>query len=750
MMKPKTESHFPFSFELQCGGLKKGMRKEILGVVLVFALIFTAVSLLSYHPSDPSINRVGTSADVHNLFGPVGAQVAGFLIYLFGLGAFWIPVLLLIISLYTFKEYAKGLVILAVVGGLMLAVTTGGLLSMHQSHYLVFGKRFSSGGIVGIPLAKIAVKYSNGTGGLIILLTIWIIAFVMTTRVSLIALIKSLSRVCTGIFNRATTAWIIWRERRNKAKRRSETRYKRPPGNKASVKVIGPRSKQLKETRTGRQRVFEFVAAVKGFRLPSIDLLEDSKAKVKRVDHESLQMQSKLLEKKLSDFDVSGKVVAVSPGPVVSMYEFEPAPGVKINKVVSLTDDLAMALRATSIRIVAPIPGKSVIGIEVANTDREDVRFEDIIASETFESSKSKLTLALGKDITGNPVVTDLAKMPHLLIAGATGSGKSVALNAMICSILYKATPDEVKLVLIDPKRIELSAYEGIPHMISRVVVDPRKATRALHWAVHEMGRRYTLMAEKSVRNIYQYHQKVAKELEIRKQTEGSGDRTASGTESQSEGLPFIVIVIDELADLMLIASRDVELSLTRLAQMARAAGIHLLIATQRPSVDVLTGTIKANFPTRVSFQVSSRTDSRTILDANGAETLLGKGDMLLLPPGSAKLQRIHGAYVSEIEIRQIIKFLKKQQQPVYEEEILKAGLEDENKKGEDEYDEKYDEAVALVTETRQASISMIQRRLRVGYNRAARMIEMMERDGVVGPSDGSKPRDVLVKGYGD
>ena len=726
------------------------MRKEILGVVLVFSLIFTAVSLLSYHPSDPSINRAGASADVRNLFGPVGAHVAGFLIYLFGLGAFWIPVLLLIISLYTFKEYARGLIILAVVGGLLLAVTTGGLLSMHQSHYVVFGKRFSSGGVVGIPLAKTVVKYSNRTGGLIFLLTIWTIAFVMTTRLSLIALFKSLSRVCTGVFSRASTAWIIWRERRSKAKRRIEARDKHSPRKKASVKVIGPRRKQVKEVPAGRQQAFEFMAAGQGVRLPPTDLLEDSKAEVKPVDHESLQMQSKLLEKKLSDFDVSGKVVAVYPGPVVTMYEYEPAPGVKINKVVSLADDLAMALRATTIRIVAPIPGKSVIGIEVANVNREPVRLEDIITSEAFERSKSKLTLALGKDITGNPVMTDLAKMPHLLIAGATGSGKSVALNAMICSILYKATPDETKLLLIDPKRIELSAYEGIPHMISPVVVDARKATRTLHWAVHEMERRYTLMAEKSVRNIYQYHQKLAREMDMLKQTEGSGDSPAPETESTSEGLPFIVIVIDELADLMLVGSRDVELALTRLAQMARAAGIHLLIATQRPSVDVLTGIIKANFPTRISFQVSSRTDSRTILDANGAETLLGKGDMLLLPPGTARLQRIHGAYVSEVEIRRITGFLKNQQKPVYDEAILKARPEEEDKEGEDEYDEKYDEAVALVTETGQASISMIQRRLRVGYNRAARMIEVMERDGVVGPSDGSKPRDVLVKGYGD
>ena len=721
-----------------------------MGVILIFALIFTAVSLLSYNPSDPSINHAGSSVEVQNLFGTVGAHVAGFLIFFFGLGAFWIPVLLLIVSLYTFKGYARRLVIPTVLGGLLLVITTGGLLSLHQSDYLVFGKRFSSGGIIGIPLGRIVVEYSNRTGGFIVLLTAWTIALVMTTRLSLIALFRWLVKVFTWLFSRASTAWIIWKERRSKAKRRKVARKKPAPKKKASVKVMEPRSKQLKEEPTGRQQAFEFMATGQGFKLPPIDLLEDSNIEVTPVDKESLQMQSKLLEKKLSDFDVLGRVVAVSPGPVVTMYEYEPAPGVKINKVVSLTDDLAMALRATSIRIVAPIPGKSVIGIEVANTTREPVKLEDIIASEAFERSKSKLTLALGKDIMGNPVVTDLAKMPHLLIAGATGSGKSVALNAMICSILYKATPDEVKLLLIDPKRIELSAYEGIPHIISPVVMDARKATRILHWAVQEMERRYVLMAEKSVRNIYQYHQKLAKETNILKQTKSSGDSQIPGTESPLDGLPFIVIVIDELADLMLVASRDVELALTRLAQMARAAGIHLLIATQRPSVDVLTGTIKANFPTRVSFQVSSRTDSRTILDSNGAETLLGNGDMLMLPPGTAKLQRIHGAFVSEKEIRRIIEFLKKQQEPVYQEEILKAGSNDEDTKGEDEYDEKYDEAVALVTETGQASISMIQRRLRVGYNRAARMIEMMEREGVVGPSDGSKPRDVLVRGYGD
>ncbi|MDY6951981.1 MAG: DNA translocase FtsK, partial [Thermodesulfobacteriota bacterium] len=418
----------------------------------------------------------------------------------------------------------------------------------------------------------------------------------------------------------------------------------------------------------------------------------------------------------------------------------------KINKIVNLTDDLALALRAESIRIVAPIPGKSVIGIEVPNQQRETVRLKDVIASEVFQKSKSLLTLALGKDIMGHPVITDLARMPHLLIAGATGSGKSVALNGMICSVLYKATPDDVKLMLVDPKRIELSAYEGIPHLIVPVVMDAKKATRGLHWAVHEMERRYALMAEKGVRNLQQYNQRLIKEKEAHGGKARSGDPGLS-EEAIHEKLPLVLIVIDELADLMLAASRDVEFALTRLAQMARAAGIHLLIATQRPSVDILTGIIKANFPTRISFQVSSRTDSRTILDANGAENLLGSGDMLLLPPGTAKLQRIHGAYVSEPEIRGIIDFLKGQKKPVYQEEILKIGPEDEGDH-EEEYDEKYDEAVALVTETGQASISMIQRRLRVGYNRAARMIEVMEHNGIVSPAEGSKPREVLVRGY--
>jgi S-DNA-T family DNA segregation ATPase FtsK/SpoIIIE len=396
------------------------------------------------------------------------------------------------------------------------------------------------------------------------------------------------------------------------------------------------------------------------------------------------------------------------------------------------------------VRIVAPIPGKAVIGIEIPNQERETVRFREVVVSPAFEKSRSKLTICLGKDIIGNPVVAELERMPHLLIAGATGAGKSVALNTMICSFLYKATPEEVKMIMVDPKRIELTMYDGIPHLITPVVTDVKKATNALFWAVREMERRYELLSEKRVRNIAQYNQKIAKEKKPESKTE-AGEETAP-----PERLPLIVIIIDELADLMMVASRDVEVALTRLAQMARAAGIHLILATQRPSVDVLTGIIKANFPTRLSFQVSSKTDSRTILDTNGAETLLGKGDMLFMPPGTGKLQRIHGAYISETELAQVTEFLKAQGEPQYNEAVTAAAPAATGEAEETDYDERYDDAVALVTQNGQASISMVQRHLRIGYNRAARIIETMEREGIIGPADGAKPREVLVRNYED
>lgn len=707
------------------------MRREITGILLFFLVILTLISLLSYSPADPSINNARAAGNIHNFFGLFGAHLAGILIGLFGFGAFWIPILLLLTSIHFFGGHSVKAIILTIIGGVILMITTGSLLALKHNHILIFGSKFSSGGIIGIPLKSFLVKYSNVVGGAIILILLWIIGLILATGFSLIRFAKRSWQTARFFADRLKTLFIKWREQRKKSKKEKPIKEKR------EIKIKSPKPRPIKEAPVPRQEVFDFMRSESGFQLPSINLLDNIKEELSSADDENLNMQSKLLEKKLEDFNVHGKVIAVSPGPVITTFEYEPAPGVKINKIVNLTDDLALALRAISIRIVAPIPGKAAIGIELPNTKRELVRFRGIVASSAFEKSKSKLTICLGRDIVGNPVVAELDKMPHLLIAGATGTGKSVALNAMICSLLYKSTPDEVKLIMIDPKRIELSSYDGIPHLITPVVTDIKKATNALFWAVREMERRYELLSEKKSRNLRQYNQKIEKEKN-------------SDKEQALEKLPYVVIVIDELADLMLAASRNVEVALTRLAQMARAAGIHLILATQRPSVDVLTGIIKANFPTRLTFQVSSKTDSRTIIDTNGAENLLGDGDMLFLPPGTAKLQRIHGAFISEEELIRIIGFLKNQKTPEYDQTILKAPPKEEDESDTIEYDERYDDAVALITKTGQASISMIQRHLRIGYNRAARIIEIMEKEGIVGPSDGAKPREVLVKGYED
>lgn len=480
-----------------------------------------------------------------------------------------------------------------------------------------------------------------------------------------------------------------------------------------------------------------------GCSLPSLDILDPSPPSLRDQSPEDLKAQALFLEQKLRDFGVEGEVVQVLPGPVITMYEFAPAPGVKVSKIANLQDDLALVMRALSVRVVAPVPGKAVVGIEIPNKRRETVSLRDLLGSEEFHTSTSMLTLALGKDIFGKPVVTDLALIPHLLIAGATGSGKSVGLNSMICSLLFRATPADVRMIMIDPKMLELSIYDGIPHLLVPVVTQPKKAAVALRRVVEEMERRYQLMAATGVRSIAQYNQVVGQTARTPPPDLVSDDLAAALPAAVK--LPYLVVVIDELSDLMMVSSREVEDSLTRVAQMARAAGIHLIVATQRPSVDVLTGVIKANFPARVSFQVSSKTDSRTILDANGAEKLLGRGDMLFLAPGTSKSQRIHGAYVSEAEINRLVASWKAVELPHYDDSFLVASSEQSDIE-EEEYDEKYDEAIALVARTGQASISMLQRRLRVGYNRAARMIEIMEKEGIIGPADGVKPREVLMR----
>jgi S-DNA-T family DNA segregation ATPase FtsK/SpoIIIE len=711
------------------------MRKELIGIFLFFLVILTLISLMSYSPADPSIHNAKAVGDIHNLFGLFGAHLSGILVGMFGLGAFWFPILLLLASIHFFGNHPDKAIILTIVGGILLVVTTGSLLALKQNHIIVFGTKFSSGGIIGIPLKSFLVKYSNVTGGTIILVLFWLTGFILATGFSLIMLSKRSWKTIIISADRIHTLIIKWKEQWKKSRKHSKIKKEQAVKKEREIKIKAPKPKPVKEVPVPRQEAFDFMHSAKRFHLPSVNLLDDVKMRPSAADDENLRMQSKLLEKKLEDFGVKGEVVTVSPGPVITTFEYEPAPGIKINKIVNLTDDLALALRAISIRIVAPIPGKAVIGIELPNASRALVRFKEVVASSVFERSKSNLTLCLGKDIIGHPVVAELDKMPHLLIAGATGTGKSVALNAMICSLLYKSTPDEVKLIMIDPKRIELSNYDGIPHLITPVVTDIKKATNALFWAVREMEKRYELLSERKARHIRQYNQKIDKE-----------GKTAEG--EVWEKLPYIVVIIDELADLMIASSRDVEVALTRLAQMARAAGIHLILATQRPSVDVLTGIIKANFPTRLTFQVSSRTDSRTIIDTSGAENLLGNGDMLFLPPGTSKLQRIHGAYISESELAGIMKFLKSQKTPEYDNAVVKAIAKEKDAFDAEDYDERYDDALALITKTRQASISMIQRHLRIGYNRAARIIEMMEKEGIVGPSDGAKPRVVLVKGY--
>ena len=466
-------------------------------------------------------------------------------------------------------------------------------------------------------------------------------------------------------------------------------------------------------------------------------------------DRDSLLMNSRILEKKLLDFGVEGRVVRVHPGPVITMYEYEPGPGVKVNRIVNLTDDLAMALRAISIRIIAPLPGKSVVGIEIPNAERETVYLHLLLDSESFRNSKSPLEVAMGHDIFGNPVTSDLARMPHLLVAGATGTGKSVFLNAFLCSLLCRARPDELKLLLIDPKLLELSVYEGIPHLIADVVTSPKRAAAALQAIVRKMEDRYQRMSALRVRNIVQFNDKVESELAAGNETYRLRAKPGEdeGEEVRFEKLPYIVVVIDELADLMVMAAKDVEESLQRLAQMARAAGIHLVLATQRPSVDVLTGVIKANFPSRVSFQVSSGIDSRTVLDQKGAENLLGNGDMLFIPPGTSVVRRLHGAFITEKEVNELVAHLRDQGKPVFDQDLVNIQFETEStdRSSNEDVDEMFDQAVAIVVETRNASISYIQRRLKVGYNRAARIIEEMENQGMVGPQVGTRSRDVFL-----
>ena len=734
--------------------IKEKLKHEIIGILLIAVGVFLFLSLISYHPMDPSFFSYTSPRmkEIHNWMGIVGSYLSGLLFQGFGFPSFLVSLVLVIFAFsFIFRREWKYLS-LRLAGWAVILITTSSFFALWLNPIRIYHQDLLMGGFIGEIFSRNLVRYFNRPGATILLLVILILSFVLGTGISFISLVKHLSTAVQKLIEKIGTFKMVRKEGAEREKKLVKKKQeKKEVGEVIPTVVLEKPSPPPKREEVAKQEAFEFIEASKAFQLPPTSLLEAEVDKRTKIDRDSLIMNSRILEKKLLDYGVEGKVVEVRPGPVITVYEFEPAPGVKVSRIVNLADDLALALSALTIRIVAPIPGKAVVGIEVPNTNRETVYLKEIIDSNPFRGFKSKISFGLGKDIAGEPFVVDLGRMPHLLVAGSTGSGKSVSINAMICSILFKATPEEVRFLMIDPKMLELSDYEGIPHLLLPVVTNPKKAAVALKWLVDEMERRYTVLAEKGVRNIEHYHQRMEKELKEKgKVYKRKGDVLEGNEEKPMEPMekvPYIVVVIDELADLMMISSREVEESITRLAQMARAVGIHLILATQRPSVDVLTGIIKANFPARISFQVTSKVDSRTILDTIGAEHLLGYGDMLFLPPGSSKLTRLHGAFVSSAEIKRIVEFWKKQGKPSFDPSILAEVKKEKEAMGEeDQYDEKYDEAVAFVAETGQASISLIQRRFRIGYNRAARIVEKMEVEGVVGPSDGVKPREVLVK----
>jgi S-DNA-T family DNA segregation ATPase FtsK/SpoIIIE len=712
------------------------IKKEIWGIVFFLIALVVGISLFSYHPADPLFwLKSGGATRAHNLFGTVGAHLAGGIFFLLGFSSFWLVAIFLSLAFLSFRNHTFSSPKKSIIASLFLIFSFSGILGLQTPGTIIYrGSEVMSGGFAGIHIAQFMKGFLNYFGAYVLLLAVFVISLMVCTQISFGWVFSRFSLWMGGIVKRLRELSLKKKERRRKKRVRKETIKKERVKSKPKVTIVEP---QLETANPPEQETFPFMNVAGEFKLPSLDLLIEPPVETEtEIQRESLEMNARRVEKKLADFGVDGEVVEILPGPVITMYEFKPAPGVKISKVASLSDDLALALRAPSIRIVAPIPGKAAIGIEIPNNRRQLVFLHEILSSQAYKNSTFRLTIGLGKDITGTPVISDLTKMPHLLVAGATGTGKSVSLNAMINSLLFKFSPDVVRFLIIDPKRIELNVYNDIPHLLYPVVTEPKEATKALRWTVQEMERRYNLLSDRGVRNIEAYNRKVTKEVKKKRAP------TDEDTEKQ---LPYIVVVIDELSDLMMTSSRDVEEAITRLAQMARAAGIHLIIATQRPSVDVLTGIIKANFPARISFQVSSRVDSRTILDTIGAENLLGDGDLLFLPPGVGRITRIHGAFITEDEVKRVTDFLREQMKPDYDFTLLNHVTQEEDGFEDDiEFDEKYESAIDLVMQTGQASISMIQRKLRVGYNRAARMIEAMEKQGIVGPSDGVRPREVF------
>jgi len=774
---------------------------ELVGFLLCVSALLLFLALISYSPLDPSLNSASVltgSRAARNWVGIVGAYVSDILLQAFGLGAFLLTVFPGMLGIRWFRSRKVQAPLAKSLGAIWLLMFVPALLAILPGH-VRWMNAIPIEGLLGRIVGDALIHYFNLAGAYIVCATVLAVALYLTTAFSFSSVQVWVPTRLAFLFA-LRDRWTDWKEERQKQKlqrelekRRSQkpvvttqavTRGERFEDEQRATRPVEARVAAADSGRpTGIERVMDAGAASQTISakpsaaeqsraeaepLPGIAVAEraDTGQKTKTVlpkiagnyklppssllhrpdeqqvvDAEELKLLAQVLVAKYAEFDVHGQVTQINPGPVVTTFEFKPEAGVKYSRIINLTDDLCLALKAESI-LVERMPGKSTVGIQVPNRQREIIWLRENVESQDFIGNKSKLTMGLGKDINGRLAVADLAGMPHLLIAGSTGAGKSVAINAFIMSILYKATPDQVRLILVDPKRLELGNYEGVPHLFTPIITEPKLAANALRNAVREMERRLKLLAEKGVRNIDQYN----------KLFEDDGTLNLFGESPDERPLPFIVIIIDELADLMMLDAGNVEESVTRLAQMARAVGIHLVLATQRPSVDVITGLIKANFPARISFRVATKVDSRTILDANGAEALLGKGDMLYLPSGSARVHRLHAPFVTEKEIAAVVEFWKAQATAEYQQQFLEAPKEERESgaggdgAGEDDNDPMYEDAVRLVLEFGKASTSLIQRRLRVGYGRAAHLIDMMERDGIVGAADGPKPREVLKR----
>jgi DNA segregation ATPase FtsK/SpoIIIE, S-DNA-T family len=805
------------------GPTRHARLNEAGAVAFLLAGLFLFFSLVSYYPLDPSWNTSTSGAKPVNLIGLVGASISDLLLQGFGLGAYVLPVLVLMLAWRWLRGSAIAAPWARLAGGLAWVASTCTALGLFKDWHPIAGA-IPAGGLIGLVIADYVVSKMNLTGAVLVTGAVWILSLYLISTFEMARLpawFAAPIRILMGIWERLVAWRAKWIEHsQQRAQQRAQHRAEKAAAQRAAsevlpVAVVAPEShrapdnpeiidplkphvaaaaagtpaprpaqipdsppwiddipiraletqpepalrgttfiepppeqleKELAKIHAATKRELPPVTPLKPrfvFQLPSTELLQEPIAR-SAFDSQELKETAAQIKSKFEEFNVRGSVVQINPGPVVTTFEFKPEAGVKYTRITTLSEDLCLGLQAESI-LIERIPGKPTVGIEVPNTKRETISLRQILESDEFLSSASKLTVALGKDINGRIKVAALEAMPHLLIAGSTGSGKSVMLNTLIMSILYKATPHEVRMIMVDPKRLEFGPYEGIPHLLTPVITDARKATIALRNAVLEMERRLKLLAGQGVRNIEQFNKKV-RQLDSKPRNLFADEME----EDELEHLPYVLIVIDELADLMMLERANVEESVTRLAQMARAVGMHLVLATQRPSVDVITGLIKANFPSRISFRVATRVDSRTVLDVMGAEHLLGKGDMLYLPPGSSRLTRVHGSFVSEAETNRVVDFWKQQAQPEYDQTFLIAPPTDDEEGDTQEIDGDedplYQDAVRVVCEMGKASTSTLQRRLRLGYGRAARILDMMQRDGIIGPPDGSRPRDVLKR----